>query len=246
MVGEAGHGRELGAGEDVIRRDVRLAGGRIEGDQHEVGLQVVEPAVPLPDRERVIRPDLVLLILALLGDLLVCLVVGRAGIDGGLHGERRAIGAELRRASAGGEGGDAPRLAAVRDVEQIDLRHVVALALGREGDGLAVRRPRDVRLGRLGVRDLPRRRAAVDRHQPEVGALLLLVIRRLGHGGDDPLAVLGLGTGAPTRFISQSASCVGAFLAGMTILGCAEASADRVTARARAAVRWRCMGEMVT
>src|SRR5258708_34674448 len=57
----------------------------------------------------------------------------------------------------------------------------------------------------------------------------------------------GLGAGAPTRFISQSASCVGAFFAGMTILfGCAEASADRVTARARAAVRWRCIGEMVT
>src|SRR5258708_8116785 len=56
----------------------------------------------------------------------------------------------------------------------------------------------------------------------------------------------GLGTGAPTRFISQSASCVGAFLAGMTILGCAEASAERVMARAKAAVRWRCMGEMGT
>src|SRR5258708_35442032 len=46
----------------------------------------------------------------------------------------------------------------------------------------------------------------------------------------------GLGTGAPTRFISQSASCVGAFLAGVPRLCRARRCTDRVTARAHACV----------
>src|SRR5260221_12186163 len=52
----------------------------------------------------------------------------------------------------------------------------------------------------------------------------------------------GLGTGAPTRFISQSASCVGAFLAGMADVGWREAGAGRVAAEAGGAGGWAWMG----
>ena len=45
------------------------------------------------------------------------------------------------------------RLAAGRQVEDIDLLGLVAFALGGEGDAVAVRRPGDAVLRRLGVGD---------------------------------------------------------------------------------------------
>src|SRR5439155_22265618 len=98
------------------------------------------------------------------------------------------VGAELRRARAGGDVRDALRLAAA-EVEEVDLVLLVALALGGEGDAAAVGRPRHVALRRLRERDLPRLRAPLGGHEPEVARRFLLVVGRLVDAEDDPLAV---------------------------------------------------------
>src|SRR4030095_1233338 len=98
----------------------------------------IEPAVPRPDGEGVVGADLVLPVLFFLGRLLVRLFVERAGIDGADERDPVAVGAELRRAGAGRDVGDALRLAA-GEVEDVDLILLVALALGRARAAPAVR-----------------------------------------------------------------------------------------------------------
>src|SRR5204863_281833 len=83
---------------------------------------------------------------------------------------------------------DAPGLAAA-EFEDVDLVLLVALALRREGDAAAVGRPRHVALRRLRERDLPRLRAPLGGHEPEIARRFLLVVGRLVDAEDDPLAV---------------------------------------------------------
>src|ERR1700680_208776 len=74
--GEAGLLHQIRAGEKVVR-----AGIRVEALYDEMDLHVVEPAIPVPDREAVEGADFVLAVLTLLRHLLVRLVVERSGID---------------------------------------------------------------------------------------------------------------------------------------------------------------------
>ena len=57
-----------------------------------MNLPIVEPAIPVADGEAVERADLVLLILALGGGLLVRGVVGGVGIDEAREEDRVAVG----------------------------------------------------------------------------------------------------------------------------------------------------------
>jgi len=108
---------------------------------------IIQPLVPLAHREMLIRPDVVLAGLMLGGDFPIGVVVRRVGVVGRLEQNRLAVGAPFRDRGARREVGEAAGLATRGEVEDVDLLAVVALPLGREGDGAAIGRPGDAALG---------------------------------------------------------------------------------------------------
>src|SRR5436190_6369283 len=83
-----------------------------------------------------------------------------------------AVGEPAQARRTAGDRRQSPRLAAVgRD--QVDLRFLVVLALGRERDPSAVRRP--ARLAVLVAGGQAARPGAVGREEPQLGAPLVLV-----------------------------------------------------------------------
>src|SRR5262249_3057466 len=91
----------------------------------------------------------------------------------------RAVGAPHGAARGQGRGRDAVGFAAARHVQDVDLAHLVVVALGREREPPTVGRKARSALRTLARREPPRLRAAVGGGGPEVGDLLLLVVARL-------------------------------------------------------------------
>ncbi len=92
---ETGLGRELGAGKQVARLG---AGARVLHE--EVRLALVEPVVPVVDRETLVHVRVVLAVLRRLRGLLVGVVIRRAGIDFAHEEQLLPVGTPLRRAGA--------------------------------------------------------------------------------------------------------------------------------------------------
>src|SRR6185437_6973502 len=95
-------------------------------------------------------------------------------------------------ADAGAEIGLPPRLAAA-DIDHVELRFLVLaaflLALGDEGDAIALRRPRGLRVLLAGTREAPwRARACWE--QPKARAALVL-LHRIGREGADRRGPVG-------------------------------------------------------
>ena len=117
-------------------------------------------------------------------------------------------GLHCGRARGQGRGRDAPGLASAGDVEDVDLRDLVVLPLRGEGEPAAVGAPVGAALAALGRGEPPRRGArprrarSRDRRPPSS--------RRRRARSPDRTTHLPSGerTGAPTRFIIQSDSCV--------------------------------------
>ena len=170
------------AGQQVARR------GRVaEHLQHQGRAAFVEPAVPVADRERVIGARAVLSRLLLVDALLVVGVRQRAGIRHAGEQDGLAVRAPDGPGGAGRDVRHAFGLAAARDVEHVDLRLVLAVALGREGEAARVRAPGRARFRAIREREPARRRAAVRRDEPEVARLRAVVVGGLRDGyGDEP------------------------------------------------------------
>src|SRR5439155_6729250 len=88
------------------------------------------------------------------------------------EGDAPAVGEPPQAERAGGDRGQPARFAAVRS-DQIHLRFLVVLALGRERDPLAVRRP--ARFAVLVARREPARSASIGGKQPQLGAALVFL-----------------------------------------------------------------------
>ena len=109
---EALFGGEPGARKQVLRRPARF-----ERLNEQMGLRVLEPLVPMADREAVVDAGLVFAGLLLGVEFLVVLFGQRAGE--GAAGEQQpfAVGTDLRIGRAEGQGGKTDRLAAGCQVE---------------------------------------------------------------------------------------------------------------------------------
>jgi hypothetical protein len=187
---EARRFHEFGIREQVARLARRGATvpGKIEHQQPR--LAVLEPAVPVADRETLVLPRVPLARLALGGDALVVGLEQRARVVRAAEDELAAVRRELRAARAVGQRRQPTRLAAAQ-VEEIQLVRLIALALGREHEPRAIRAPRYAALAARRAREPPRRLtlAGLHRIHPQVRDLRLRVVGRLGDRGDHPLAV---------------------------------------------------------
>ena len=168
---------ELGAGLPRLKRESRSgeeiasAAGRDVGREDVRRAAVGEPLVPEAVLGTLGEVGLDLLFLALLPALHLRLFGREIGPDPGDEGDALAVGKPAQSRSAVGDGSEPPRLAAVgRD--QIDLRLLVVLALGREGDPFAVGRPGGLAV--LVAGGQPLRAAAVGRKEPKLGPALVL------------------------------------------------------------------------
>ena len=126
--------------------------------------------------------------LALIGCLLVGRRVDCAGIDHAFKQDRLPVGSPLRSGRTRRHVRRAPGFA-TRQVEDVDLRDIIAFALGRKGDAAAVGRPGRITLSRLARRYPARSRAAVGRHDPQIADGFILRIGWFAQGIDDPFAV---------------------------------------------------------
>lgn len=181
---EAGHRGQSRAGQEVARRRAGL-----ERLDEQTRRPVVEPAVPVLDREPVVDPR-VPSPRAPHGSLgAVRRVGGGPAVDHACEQDRPAVGAPARFVRAGGEGRHPLRLSTLGEIEDVDLRSVVSLASGGKRDLPAVRAPRHATLTGPGVGEPPRLRAAVGRHDPQIAGRLALRVRGLGDGEDRPAAV---------------------------------------------------------
>ena len=181
---EARRFHEFGVREQVTR----LACGKIEHQQ--TRLPILEPAVPVADREAVVDARVPLARLALGSDALIVRLEQRTRIVGAAEGDLAAVRRELGRTSAVGQRRQPLRLAAAQ-VEQVELVGVVAVALGREDEPRTVRAPGSTALAACGARETTRLAAvgAARRDQPKIRDLRLRIVGRFGDRGDHPLAV---------------------------------------------------------
>src|SRR3989442_6544929 len=110
-----------------------------------------------------------LTLLPAFGLLLVGLEIGPYPRD---ERDPLAVGEPAQARRAAGDRRQSPRLAAIRR-DQLDLRLLVVLALGRERDPAAVRRP--ARLAVLVAGGQTSRPCAIGPEEPQLGAPLVLV-----------------------------------------------------------------------
>ena len=172
------------AGEQVAGR--RIA---VEWLDDQRRAQFVEPAVPVPNGERVVGARVVLACLAVGGCLDVVLQRQRARVRGPGEQNRAAVRAEARRLGAARPVGHALGLAAA-EIEHVDLLRLVVLALGGKSDTSGVGTPYRIAFGALARGETARRAAAaIGGHEPEVAAPLVFLVGRLCHRGDEPAAI---------------------------------------------------------
>ena len=184
LTGEARRLHQLGVREQVARLT------RWEIEHQQPRLPILEPTVPIADREAVVDARVPLARLALGGDALVVRLEQRTRIVGAAEGDPASVRRELGRTRAVGEGGQPLRLAAAQ-VEQVQLIGIVPVALGREREPRTVRAPSDTALTACGAGE-PARLAAIGiarRDQPKIRYLRLRVVGGFGDRGDHPLAV---------------------------------------------------------
>ena len=155
----------------------------------EMRLLLVEPTVPILDRKSLIDARVVFPILHRLRRLLVRFVVVGAGKHFAHKKNLLPVRTPLRRPRARREGRHALRFPAAQHIEHIDLRHLVAVTFRGKRDPRRVRAPHRSALGRFRLRELPRRRAAVKRHEPQIRRRVLRLVSRLRHRKCRPLPV---------------------------------------------------------
>ena len=184
---------EFGVGQQIAR----LAGCarcgaavRSEIEHQKPRLAILEPAVPVADREALVLPRVPLARLALGSDALVVGLEQRARVVRAAEDELAAVRRELRATRAIGQRRQPTRLAAAQ-VEEIQLLRLIALALGREHEPRPVRAPGHAALAARRARETTRRLALARLHgdHPQVRDLRLRVVGRFGDRGDHPLAV---------------------------------------------------------
>ena len=226
VAAKAGRVAKRRAGEQVARR------GRVaERLQHQGRAALVEPAVPMADRKRIVGARAVFSRLLLVDALLVVGVRHRAGIRHAGEQDGLAIRAPDGRRGAGRDVRHAFGLAAARDIEHVDLRLVLAVALGREGDAARVRAPGRARLGAIREREPARRRAAVRRDRARGRSTSRCRRRRAGRPDTATSLPSGDSTGDPTRFMSQRSSCVIGCFATPSLAVAADAARHRTAHR---------------
>ena len=155
----------------------------------EMRLLLVEPTVPILDRKSLIDARVVFPILHRLRRLLVRFVVVGAGKHFAHKKNLLPIRTPLRHPRPRREGRHALRFPAAQYIEHVDLRHLVAVTFRRKRDPRRVRAPHRSTLGRLRLRELPRRRAAVEWHEPQIRRCILRLVSRLRHRKCRPLPV---------------------------------------------------------
>lgn len=128
---------------DQPRAGQKVAGGRraIRRNDEQMRPRVVEPFVPTTHGKTLVRANLGFRFFAVVGDFLICRVIGRAAINRALEENRLSIRTPLRGARAQGDLGQTARLA-TGAVDQINLVGLVAVAFGAEGDLATVGTPR--------------------------------------------------------------------------------------------------------
>ena len=186
--GEPRAGREPGARQQVART-ARSETVLIERLHEDACLAFVEPAIPAADRKAVEDARIRLARAMRLDELLVSGVVARLRIHERHESQLAAVMRIDRRTCAAGEIGQALRFAARRQIERVDLRHVVVVALRAEGDALAVRAPRHAvfRPARRGQPTARMARGSVD--EPQVAELRVVVVGGLDHRRHEPAAI---------------------------------------------------------
>ena len=161
---------------------------RIEIEYLDAHLAFVEPAVPTADRESFEGADVGLAFAMRLDRLLVGRLVACIRIHDGDEREPGAVVGEHRRARAAGQAREALRLAAGREIQQIELRRVVVVAQCAEHDAPAVGTPDDAAFRAPRRREPAARLARAGVDEPEVRKRGV-VVRGLAHRHDDPLAI---------------------------------------------------------
>ena len=197
---EPGPGHQPRAGEHVLWLRPGLE--RLDDERRTA---IVEPPIPIANREAVVHAGIPLAVPALGRDPPVVVVGARARVDVADHGDRAAVGPPQRRARAGGQVRDPLRFPAVDHVDDVDLRRLVTVAPRGEGDAAAVAAPGGPALGRA------RRGQPPGDALPSVGtSQRSLVWSRSSYAGSVTWTAAhlpsGLTTGAPSRFASQTSS----------------------------------------
>ena len=152
-------------------------------------LLLVEPTIPIFHRKALVDARVVFSVLDRLRRFLVGLVVRCAGKHFAHKENLLSIGTPQRRPRPGRQRSHPLRLPAAHHVEHVDLGDVVPVALRRKRHACRIRTPLRPALRRLGLRELPRRRTAVDRHEPQIRRRVLRFVSRLRHGKHGPLSV---------------------------------------------------------
>src|SRR5262245_28321526 len=127
---------------------------------------LIEPAVPVADREALVNARPIFSGFTLGRDAPVVFVVHRARIDAALKENRFSVGAELRAASAGRERSHAARLASGHDIDDVNLVDLVVFAPGGTGDHPAVVAPGRAALAAFGECQTSRLCAPVGGNDP--------------------------------------------------------------------------------
>ena len=186
--GKPGAGREPGARQQIARI-ARSETVLVERLHEDTCLAFVEPAVPAADREAVEDACIRLARVMRLDELLVSGVVLRLRIHERHESQLTTVMRIDRGTCAAGEIGQTLSFAARRQIERVDLRHVVVVALRAEGDALAVRAPRHAvfRPARRGQPTARMARGSVD--EPQVAELRVVVVGGFDHRRHEPAAI---------------------------------------------------------
>ena len=191
-----------GASEQVER-----LGAGIERLHDQRRLALVEPAIPVADRKRVVAAGVVLAGLAFLAGLAVVGVAARARVTRAWSPATGARPGSTRAGCAAGETGGTLSFAAAGEMEHVRLALVVAFTLRRERDAGRVRTPGHVALAGLSAVSLRGGRL------PSEGTIhrSLDLASSSYDGSATPNTIhlpSGLTAGALTRVVSQTSSCV--------------------------------------
>ena len=145
----------------------------------------------------------------------------RPRIHDGHERELATVVREHRRSRAARKVREALSLAARGEVERVELRNVVAVALRAEDDAAAVRTPDDAAFRAARGCEAAARVARAGVDEPQVAELVLS-----SYEGSVTCTTIqrpsGLTCGGPTRFMSQMSSCVGTTLAAAAASGTCE------------------------
>src|SRR5712664_1669347 len=139
-----------------------------------MGPPVVEPTVPEPNRRSVVHPRIVLAGAPLGGRGTVCRIGRRAGVDHAREQDRASVRTPPRTRRARGDVRQALGVATAAQVQDVDLRRIIAFAARAERDPPAVGAPIHATLSAFRIREAAWFGAAVAGHDPEIADLFAL------------------------------------------------------------------------